>query len=256
MCKELDVPFFTADATAYTKEGYVGKSVYSMLNGLVAAANGDIVKAQNGILVIDEIDKKLSRDISGTDVLYSLLKIMDREVIEVEGDFYDSFMFDTSNLTIVFLGAFMEMYDNKKTKKYIGFGNNSNEKLKNDVITEEDFIKFGMPSEFIGRIGTIAYTNEFNLNDLIRILFNSKISPLKIEKEYFESLGIKFTYTSPYVWEIARKSFKSKTGARDLKKLVKNSLRYANEDVLKRDKTKVLRLTKDTALDNKKYYIE
>ena len=111
IAKELGVPCFKADATAYTKEGYVGKSVYSMLEGLIQAANGDLVKAQNGILVIDEIDKKADKDVAGVDVLYSLLKLMDRDVVEVELSPIKSIMFDTSNLTIICMGAFTEIYD-------------------------------------------------------------------------------------------------------------------------------------------------
>lgn len=91
--KELGVPCFKADATAYTKEGYVGKSVYSMISGLIEAADGDIEKAQNGILIIDEIDKKASGrkdDVGGQSVLNSLLKIMDRGIIEVNKDYYYS----------------------------------------------------------------------------------------------------------------------------------------------------------------------
>ena len=105
------------------------------------------------------------------------------------------------------------------------------------------------------KIGTIAFTKDFTVKDLINLLNNSKISPLKIEKEYFEKLGVKLTYTSPYVWELANKSVKSKMGARNLKKLVKESLTYAFADVIKRDNVKKLTLTKETVNDNKKYYI-
>ncbi len=258
IAEELDIPCFKADATAYTKSGYVGKDVYSMLEGLINAAGGDVKKAQNGILVIDEIDKKNDEGVSGKDVLYSLLKIMDRDVVEVDVSHYNSVSFDTSNLTIICMGAFTEIYDKKKREKEktIGFKMN-NDKLEDKIeISEDDFIKYGMPSEFMGRIGTIAYTNQFKPEDLIKILYDSNISPIKQEKEYFENLGINITFTSSYISEIASKSSNSKTGARDLKKLVKNALKYAYQDVLIRDKVKVLRLTKDTVLDNKKYYIE
>jgi len=258
VAKELGIPCFKADATAYTKSGYVGKDVYSMLEGLINAAGGNVKKAQNGILIIDEIDKRSSEGISGKDVLYSLLKIMDRDMVEVDLSYYNSVQFDTSNLTIIFMGAFTDIYDKKKkdNEKTIGFKVN-NDKLKEEVeITEDDFIKYGMPSEFMGRIGTIAYTKKFTPEDLVKILYNSNISPLKHEKEYFENLGINITFTSPYIWEIASKSAKSKMGARDLKKLVKDSLKYAYQDVLIRDNAKVLKLTKDTVFDNKKYYIE
>lgn len=258
IAKELDIPYFKADATAYTKSGYVGKDVYSMLEGLIDAAGGDVKKAQNGILVIDEIDKKISEDINGTDVLYSLLKVMDRDVVEVDVSYYNSIQFDTSDLTIIFMGAFTDLYEKKKSdkEKTIGF-KKTNDNLEDNIeITESDLIKYGMPSEFMGRIGTIVYTKEFTYKDLLKILYNSDISPIKQEKEYFENLGVNITFTSTYMSEIASKSAKAKTGARDLKKLVKNSLKYAYQDVLIRDNVKILKLTKDTAIDNKKYYIE
>ena len=133
--KRMGIPFFKADATAYTKEGYVGKSVYSMLNGLITAANDDIEKAQNGILIIDEIDKKLGDGVSGKDVLYSMLKMMDRDIIELDkGE--RQIPFDTSNLTIIFMGAFADVYKSKEdlaNKKSIGFSNpdTKDEKKKN-----------------------------------------------------------------------------------------------------------------------------
>lgn len=260
VANQLGVPCFKADATAYTKEGYVGKSVYSMLLGLIEAAGGDIKKAQNGILVVDEIDKKAhgtKDDVGGQAVLNSLLKIMDRGVIEVDlgGLFGGTVNFDTTNLTIIFMGAFADIYENKEKNRKIGFGINSNESEISNL-TNEDFIKYGMPAEFMGRIGTIAYTNEFSIENLVELLYKSKISPLKEEREFFKDLGVKVTFTSDYVKEIANKSKNSKTGARDLKRLVKQSLKYAYDDVLTRKDVKILKLTKETVMDPKKYYIK
>lgn len=261
MANYLGIPYFKADATAYTKEGYVGKSVYSMLLGLIAAADGDVEKAQNGILIIDEIDKKVvgnKSDVAGQAVLHSLLKIMDRGVIEVNKDYYTTTTFDTSNLTIIFMGAFADLYSKKKiaSNKVIGFNSDNTIQDQTIKLTEEDFIKYGMTAEFMGRIGTITSTEEFSLEDLVKILYKSKISPLHEEKEFFEDLGIKLTFTSAYVREIAKKCQKNSTGARNLKKLVKESLEHAYSDVLTNDKVKVLKLTKQTVLDNTKYYVE
>ena len=258
--KYLDIPYFKADATAYTKEGYVGKSVYSMLNGLLDAADGDLEKAQNGILVIDEIDKKAfgsNEDVSGHAVLHSLLKIMDRDVIEIDTGHYSTESFDTSNLTIIFMGAFEEMFRNKKNSKKnkIGFSNEVKEN-ENITIANQDFIDFGMPAEFMGRIGELTYTKELKEKDLLEILRKSKISPLKIEKEYFNDMGIKVTFTSSYLKEIVNKSLKSGTGARNLKKLVHESLIDAYEKPFMKKKVKKMRFTKDTVIDPKKYYVE
>jgi len=173
--KRLGIPYFKADATAYTKEGYVGKSVYSMISGLIASVDGDIKKAQNGILIIDEIDKKLTSEedwVGGVEIFNALLKIMDRDIVEVdteEGMVRKKILFDTSNLTIIFMGAFAKLYEEKnkskeETKaKTIGFGSaiktedkeEKEEKQEKTYLTNEDLIKAGVPPEFLGRVPVI-----------------------------------------------------------------------------------------------------
>ena len=260
IAKYLDVPCFKVDATQYTIEGYVGKSLYSMIKGLLDAADGDIEKAQNGILVIDEIDKKAfgpKDGPSGPAVLHSLLKIMDRDVIELDVSNYETISFDTSNLTIIFMGAFEDMFENKKNNKPKTIGFLSDNTEKNEIkVTNQDFVDFGMPAEFMGRIGEVTYTNELSEKDLLQILRQSKISPINIEKEYFNNLGIKIHFTPGYLKEIAGQSLKSRTGARDLKKLVHQSLIDVYEKTTLNDKIKMIKLTRDTAIDPKKYYVE
>lgn len=268
VAKLLDIPYFEADATAYTQEGYVGKSVYSMLTGLINAAGGDIKKAQNGILIIDEIDKKLSSrsdDVSGISVLYSLLKIMDRGTIEldiVKMGTKENILFDTSNLTIIFMGAFEEIYDSKmkeNNKQSIGFSATSSKLEKKDIIiTKEDLVKAGLPVQFLGRIGDVTSTNFFTVKELERILTKSEISPLLIQKQFFkDQFNIELKYTKGFVNAIAKKAEVKGTNARELKALVKEAICVAYDDIASRkNKVKTLKLTKDTALDPKKYCIE
>ena len=258
--KRLGIPFFKADATAYTKEGYVGKSVYSMFSGLIQAAGGDLKKAENGILIIDEIDKKLSPrkdDVGGVDVLNSLLKIMDRDVIELDLGKSSPVLFDTSNLTIIFMGAFADLYKSKeegKNKKTIGFGTVEETKKKDKIIvTNEDLIKAGMPPEFLGRIPIVTNTEELELEDLVEILYKSKGGAIDEEKEFCSGLGITIKFTSGYMREIARQAHESKTGARNLRKLVRESLSYAYDEILSGKDVKELKLTKKTAIDSKIY---
>ena len=267
IAKKMGLPFFKADATAYTKEGYVGKSVYSMFNNLIDAADGDIERAQKGILIIDEIDKKLSSrrdDVGGIDVLNSLLKIMDRDIIEVDrgkGFSEQSILFDTSNLTIIFMGAFAELYKNKQEikSKQIGFGQTSESETvnkPNQSLTNEDLLKGGIPAEFLGRIPIITTTEELSLENLVTILYKSKGCALEEEKEFCNDLGITLKTTKGYINEIAKKAYNSKTGARNLRKDVRESLANAYDEILSGKKVKVLKLTKKTAIDNKKYYME
>ena len=262
--KKLGIPFFKADATAYTKEGYVGKSVYSMFDGLVAAANGDVKKAQKGILVIDEIDKKLSSredDVGGTAVLNSLLKIMDREIIEVgDGNHKAPYLFDTSNLTIIFMGAFSGVYAKKEEsrKKHIGFAgaDEKDTEKTSTVITNKDLIDAGMPPEFLGRIPVVTNTEELSIDNLVEILYKSKGGAIDEEKEFCEALGVTIKFTSPYIREIAKIAHKTKTGARNLRKIVRESLSDAYDEILSGKEVKELKLTKKTALNSKDYYIK
>lgn len=257
ICDIMNLPFFIADATAYTKEGYVGKSPYSMLDSLVDAANGDVVKAQKGILVIDEIDKKLTNSldkVSGIDVIYSLNKMMERGIIET-----DEYLFDTSDLTIILMGAFQDLFETKlkESNKKIGF---SNSKLEVDKpilhLTREDLANDGMPREFIGRIGDLTHTNPYTAEDLKDILQKSSISPLLIQKQYFkDTFNIDMVCTDEYITEIANIAHKLGTNARSLKPIIKESLKYAIDYVSDRKDVKKLILTKETAHNNKKYTI-
>ena len=265
MAKELDVPIFKADATAYTKAGYVGKDVPSMLTGLVEAANGDIKRAQEGILIIDEIDKKSSSskdDVSGKSVLHSMLKILDRDIIEVDIDQHKNqkMMFDTSNLTVILMGSFDELYKEKKEKekykhKPVGF-NSSKEKEENSKvrISEEDLVKWLGP-ELVGRIGTIASTDELTLEAAISILCKSKLSQLNILKEDLANRGIKLICTYEYKKAMASKGLNRETGVRGLNKKIKENVKYAYDEILTRDDAKVLKLSKATALDPRKYFL-
>ena len=261
--KKLGIPYFKVDSPQYTSEGYVGKSVYSMLAGLLNAANNDLNKAEHGILIIDEIDKKLTEGVNGKEVLNAMLKMMDREVVEVDiGHGYQEkkVMFDTSNLTIIFMGAFADLYASKAKdkKKGIGFSaiTEKEENKEKISITNDDLIKAGMPAEFLGRIPIVTSTEELDVEQLVEILYKSKGGTIDEEKEFFNDLGITVKFTAPYMREIALKAHKTKTGARNLRKLVRESLSIAYDDILSGKKVKVLKLTKETANDPKKYYAE
>lgn len=261
--KKLGIPYFKVDSPQYTSEGYVGKSVYSMLSGLLTAANNDLNKAEHGILIIDEIDKKLTEGVNGKEVLNAMLKMMDREVVEVDiGHGYQEkkVMFDTSNLTIIFMGAFADLYASKvkEKKKGIGFSTTTekDENKEKVSITNDDLIKAGMPAEFLGRIPIVTSTEDLDVEQLVEILYKSKGGTIDEEKEFFRDLGITLKFTAPYMKEIAEKAHKTKTGARNLRKLVRESLSVAYDDILSGKKVKVLKLTKETANDPKKYYAE
>lgn len=256
----LNIPFFQADATAYTKAGYVGKDVNSILLGLLRAANNDLELAQKGLIIIDEIDKKAlnaNDDVSGKAVLHSLLKILDREVIEVDTDYHNSVLFDTSNLTVALVGSFQELYE-AKTKfknKPIGFTSTLDTNKPKFTLTDEELIKYLGP-ELFGRIGMKTSTNHLSLKDCIDILTKSDIGQISIAKSDFESRGIKFSCTHDYLVEIAKQGYSQETGARNLNKVARENLRYAYDEIFTRKKVKQLKFTKATAHDPKKFYVE
>lgn len=259
IANKLDLPYFKADATSYSKTGYQGKEVYSMLEGLIIAANGDIEKAQKGILIIDEIDKKANtgntrEDDFDKEVLNSLLKIMDRDIVEIEIN-RQKVMFNTSDLTVILIGSFDNLYRKKEVnnKRTIGFQSVFNDSNGEREITEEDLLNWLTP-ELRGRIGLVASTKKLTIEDVVEILYKSKKSQLKITKEDFKNRGIKLTYTSGFVREIAKKGISEKTGVRNLNNTVKESLKYAYDEILTRKGIKELKLTKQTALNPRKYY--
>lgn len=262
IAKELDMPTFKADATSYSKTGYKGKDVQEMILGLITAANGDIEKAQNGILIIDEIDKTVSYQDDkgfGKSVLYALLKILDRDIIEVDLDLRkeEKVLFDTSNLTVILMGSFDELYEQKQQNKKVVIGFNSeivNEESK-VRLDEEDLIKW-MGPELIGRVGKITSTDELTHKNVLRILKESKISQLTIAKKDLENRGVKLICTPGYLNAVAEQGYSKKLGVRKLNKEVKKSLDCAYDEILTNENVKVLKLTKKTAMDNKEYYVE
>ena len=138
-------------------------------------------------------------------------------------------------------------------KNTIGFSEDTYQN-KEVEITKEDIRKYGNVSEFMGRIGISTYTREFSIENLINLLKKSKISPLVEEREFFKDLGVTITFTSGYIEEVAEMCHGQKEGARGLKNIVKDSLKYAYDEVLTNNKVKTLKLTKETVHDATKYY--
>ena len=243
------MPIFVADATSYTEAGYVGNSVEDMLKSLVQAANGDIEKAQRGILVIDEIDKKAAEQSRGTDVsreavLNGLLKIIEGTIVPIEiGKGYNAkqVMFDTSRLTVICSGAFEDIEKIRdarlKTgnKKTIGFGsdntqkNNNKEQVNKDPkIIDEDYIKYGMNKQFMGRFGVIVNLNKLTAEDHKTIMKKSKTSELVIQKKLSELEGITLTYEESFYDALAQKSYDKQIGARGIERAFQDVLDNIN----------------------------
>ena len=229
--KVLNLPYTIEDATKYTQEGYYGADVEEMIYNLFENANQDIERAQNGVIVIDEIDKKAGkgfsdeRDVSGREVLNSLLKIIEGSTIEVPTDEEPySIDFDTSNLIVIFLGAFSGLEEIRKKRlntSKAGFNLNKDTKPKQDTkLLKQDLIRYGLPEEFVGRISTIVEMNKLTKQDLASILRNSKLSIFRAYQRELRERGISLYYSGRLFERIAEKSLLTDTGARELNNTV------------------------------------
>ncbi len=236
LAKLFDVPYAIVDATDFSETGYVGREVNDMITDLIHKAGNDIHAAEQGILIIDEGDKKRGnqssgRDVSGENVLLSMLKILEGVNVPITSKKENrTAFFDTSLLTIIFIGAFPGIEDIKKkrlsgSKKY-GFSCNTDNHIIeqiSDAYIPEDLINFGIPREFIGRFDTICMTNPLTLDDLYRIITESEISPYNIYKRKFAERGCSLRFTEEALLELSKQAIERGTGARGIK-LVLNEI--------------------------------
>ena len=221
----LGIPYTIEDATKYTQEGYYGADVEEMIFKLIENADGDLAKAESGMIIIDEIDKKSMKgeehDPAGVEVLNSLLKIIEGTVLSIDPTQFmgELIPFNTQDLTIIFMGAFPglnRIRDNRLNRNGFGF---SRVEAKPDDTTryiKQDLVKYGLPEEFAGRIDTIIEMNSLGTSELTKILTDSKLSIFRRYEEEFKSLGIKLKYKNDIFERIASKALEVKTGAREL----------------------------------------
>lgn len=241
----LQIPFAICDATGITEAGYVGDDVESVLSRLLANSDGDIEKAQKGIVYIDEIDKiarkgesaSITRDVSGEGVQQGLLKMIEGSVCRVpvtdkrkhpKGDIVE---IDTSSILFICGGAFVgldKIVQKRKDANSIGF--NSKIISVNDTkdyfskVTTKDLITFGMIPEFVGRFGIITNVDELEINQLVKILKEPKNSLVKQYKYMFEVDGITLDFDDDAYHIVAERAKELKTNARGLKNILEKVL--------------------------------
>lgn len=197
-----NIPIVIYDVTTLSEVGYVGGDVVDMLKELYAAADEDIELAEKGILVIDEFDKLAEKSgdnqshVSREGVQRSLLKMLDGAVFYLEDT-----KFDTSKLSIVCLGAFTGIAKDEDYKK----------------ITYDDFRKYGIKRELLGRFSKTIAMNDLKKEDIIKILKESDFSPLNTYRELFKEMKINFKYTDDFIDYIAELAMEKESGARSLK---------------------------------------
>ena len=245
LARLLNVPFAIADATSLTEAGYVGEDVENILLKIIQAAEYDIKKAEYGIIYIDEIDKitrksenaSITRDVSGEGVQQALLKILEGTVASVppqggrKHPHQELLQIDTTNILFICGGAFdglEKIIESRLDRKGIGFNSELGEKAQHNVgevlkkALPQDFIKFGMIPEFMGRVPVVVSLDELDKDALVRILTEPKNAIIKQYQGLFGLDDVELIFTPEAIEAIADKTIKRKTGARGLRAIMES----------------------------------
>lgn len=268
LARMLNVPFAIADATTLTEAGYVGEDVENILLKLIQAADGDVARAEYGIIYIDEIDKitrksenpSITRDVSGEGVQQALLKIVEGTEAHVppqggrKHPHQELIPINTTNILFICGGAFEgldKIIEHRTDRKSIGFNSEVtalSQKNRGTILREalpEDFIKFGMIPEFVGRVPVTVALDALTKEDMVHILTEPKNSIVKQYKKLFELDGVQLSFSRDALEAIAEKTITRKTGARGLRAIMETMMMDTMYEIPSDETIKHCKITKE-----------